>query len=300
MKKIVQGILKRCGVSITRVEKIADNADYYRRFFSKESVDARNFYNICFGGHFGFGGNFHHPLWTNIDVDRVYPAEWPQFDSRKDITFDPFIDREIPLADDSAELFHSRFSFEHIADQHARATLREIHRCLKPGGIFHVVVPNLELDYMAYIRGDPTYFSWVDNFSRPEMMSLMRYRIPMREMSLPQVFLTHFAANASPHHLDGCADPVSDGEFGDIMREFSFEKAMNLCTSRCSLEKQAIYRQNHVNWWSPSKMQSFLLDAGFSRCIPLTAGQSLSPVMRKNPHFDSLWNDVVLVMEAVK
>lgn len=300
MTRLINNALGRIGLGINRIKKLEDDKPLYERYYPRESLDRRAFYNISFGGHFGFGCDFTHPLWTNIDVDRPYPLGWPQFNPSRDIPYDPFHDVSIPLDTGSAELFHSRFSFEHIFDDHARLVLKEIHRCLKPGGIIHLVIPNLEFDYHAYRTGDRAYFNWVDNFSKPEMMELMRYAIPMREMSMHQVFLTHFAANASPHHLDGSGNPIPDDEFAAIMGENPFEKAMDLCTLRCSPEKQRAYRQNHVNWWSPVKMEKFLREAGFKYIIPLSAGQSVSPVLRGNPRFDWLWKDIAFVIEAKK
>jgi len=75
---------------------------------------------------------------------------------------------------------------------------------------------------------------------------------------------------------------------------------MNICTARCSVEKQKLYRYNHINWWTHSKLTEMLREAGFSTTYILAPGQSSTRVMRNKTYFDRHWNDVALFMEAVK
>ncbi len=299
MKQIIQKILGKSGYQLTKTRRLEDDSQLYRLNYPEDSIKRKAFYNISAGGHFGFGGSFFHPLWTNIDVDRKYDLT-PMYNPECDIAYDPFDCKPLPIDDASAELFHSRFAMEHITDTHAEYLLRDIYRCLKKNGVVRFIIPNLELDYIAYKKQDYHYFSWIENFSRPEMMQLMKYRIPLNKASLQQVFLVHFAANASTIHADGIENPIEDTELDNIMRANPFETAMDLCTSRCSLEKQKIYRQNHINWWNYAKLGRFLRQAGFKTVHTLSPGQSLAPVMRNRNYFDWLWNDVALFMEAVK
>lgn len=299
MKKIVNTLIERFGYEIRKNSKNYNDLGLYTQYFSTESIEKRSFYNISAGGHFGFGGNFTHPLWTNIDVD-LGDSIFPMFDPEKDISHDPLNQEDLPLESNSAELFQSRFAIEHINDEAALKLFKEIHRALKPGGVFKVVVPNYRLDFEAYLRNDREYFWWIDMFSTEEMMKIMNFGKPLNKSSLPQVMLAHFAASASEIHLDGSEHRISDEEFDKVMRKNSFEDAMNYCTSKCSIEKQRIYRKNHINWWDHVKVSNFLQNAGFSKVVFLSPGQSVSPVMRRNPFFDRLWPEVALYAEGIK
>ncbi|MDC7223961.1 MAG: methyltransferase domain-containing protein [Spirochaetales bacterium] len=299
MKKMIKKGMNRLGFDVIKTSRAVKDTPLYIEHYGKESVERRAFYNVSAGGHFGFGGDFFHPCWTNIDVD-LGDEIFPRFDGEKDIAHDPLDLGELPLESDSAELFQSRFAIEHISDEAALKLFREVRRVLKKDGVFKVVVPNFRLDYEAYRREDRDYFSWIDLFSQPGMMEIMRFSTPLREASLEQVMLAHFAANASTIHRDGSDNPIGDEEFHRIMHEYPFEKAMDYCTDRCSLEKHRKYRKNHVNWWDSRKVDRFLKEAGFKSVIHLSPGQSVSPVMRKNPLFDRLWSDVALYVEGVK
>ncbi len=69
MKQLVSRILSYAGYEITKSPKKNDT-DLYVELFGEISVKNRRFYNICAGGHWGFGGGFHHPCWTNVDLLR--------------------------------------------------------------------------------------------------------------------------------------------------------------------------------------------------------------------------------------
>jgi SAM-dependent methyltransferase len=132
----------------------------YRRNFSEESIGLRRFYNISAGGHYGFGGNFSHPFWTNVDYDRHWERGARTFDPRIDIAHDLLSLKELPIDSGTAEIVHSRYSIEHLTDEAVAFFFREAMRILKPGGILRLIAPNIELDYRAYKRGDRSFFFW--------------------------------------------------------------------------------------------------------------------------------------------
>jgi hypothetical protein len=126
------------------------------------------------------------------------------------------------------------------------------------------------------------------------------YKIPLNQASLEQIFLVHFASNASTIHADGAEERVEDESVRKVISEMNFEDAMNFFVSKCSIEKQKKYRQNHVNWWSHDKVFRYLRMAGFDTVYTMSPGQSAAPVMRNTSHFDRTWNNVALYIEAVK
>ena len=112
--------------------------------------------------------------------------------------------------------------------------------------------------------------------------------------------MVHFASNVSTIHSDGAPERITDEQLQDLFRTKTFEEALDYCTTKCSLEKQRMYRQNHINWWNQKKFERMLGKAGFRSVYNTAPHQSVSPVMRQKIYFDSLWENVAIYMEAIK
>lgn len=298
IKRWARKLLNQSGFEVRRT-RAKDDRELYVSLFGRESVEKRRFYNLAAGGHLGFGCGFQHPLWTNVDLDRPWPGG-REFDPEKDIAHDFLTLQPLPIESNSAELVHSRFSVEHMHDQAAQLMFDEVQRILKTGGVFRVVSPNVDLDYRAYQRGDLSYFSWRDMFSRKAFYEDLKYSIPLNEATIHQVFLVHFASNVSIIHSDGANRRIDDDELQQIFQTMTFEDALNYCTSLCSIEKQKLYRQNHINWWNQKKYERMLREAGFTNVYSTCPHQSVSPVMRQKIYFDEQWPGVAIYMEAIK
>lgn len=298
MKKMIRKVLNLTGIEIHRKKKNND-IDVYEKIYGSESTKKRRFYNICAGGHYGFGGPFCHPCWTNVDCDR-WVGKSDKYVPGRDIIHDLLSCSPLPIESATAELVYSQFTIEHITDEAAMLYFKEVRRILKEGGVFRVVCPNNVLDYIAYKRQDLSFFSWMKYFSRPDCYKGLMYKMPLNQASLEQIFLAHFASNASTIHSDGAEERIDDECVKKTISEMNFEDAMNFFVSKCSVEKQKKYRQNHVNWWNHDKVFRYLHKAGFETVYTMAPGQSAAPVMRNPNHFDRNWNNVALYIEAVK
>lgn len=299
LKEVSKEILKKGGFEIIKIRKPEDDTPHYLHLYGRDSVENKRFYNISGGGHFGFGGGFWHPCWTNIDY--FFPTGMKPFlDSEYEMAHDLLGLSALPLPSSCAELVQTQYTIEHITNEAAEVLFREVYRILKRGGVFRVVVPNVELDYVAYLHKDRHYFSWIDIFSKPEQYRSLHLNMPLNRVSLEQVFLVHFAANTSLIHEDGAPERISDEEFKEVFSEYNLKDAFNHCMEKCSVEKQKLYRENHVNWWTNTKLREMLENAGFKNIYTLSCNQSSSPVMRNRQYFDKYWNNVALFMEAIK
>lgn len=286
LKYFVKAAITASGYDLT-ISRRKEDVAIYQQQYGHDSVAKKRFYNINGGGHFNFGGGLEHPCWTNIDIQRTTDSKI----SEDDIIHDLLDLSPLPIESNTAELVHSQYTIEHITDDAAGIMFKEVHRILKSKGVFRVVVPNNELDYIAYLNNDRSFFYWENFFN---------YRIPLNKASLEQIFLVHFAANASVIHPDPAPNPITDEEFRHFFLENNFTDAMNMCIARCSVEKQKLYRYNHINWWTHNKLSTMLQEAGFTMSYILAPGQSSTSVMRNRTYFDSHWNDVALFMEAIK
>jgi predicted SAM-dependent methyltransferase len=296
VKQIAQSFVRKFGYEIRR-KKPENDINLYKQLFGKESVAKRKFYNISAGGHLGFGGGFSHPCWTNVDLCH---KNRKNFNEKYDIEHDLLSLESLPIDSCTAELVHSRFSIEHITDQAAEVMFHEIHRILKNNGIFKVTAPNIDLDYRAYLSDDISYFSWIEMFSKTDNYINYGLKGPLRDASIEQVFLIHFASNASTYHKEGPNHRIDDNEFRKVFKELSYNDALDYCTKRCSVEVAKKYRQNHINWWNTKKLERFLKAAGFKCIYTVAPNQSISRVFRNSHNFDNLWNRVAFHMEAIK
>ncbi|MCT4590054.1 MAG: class I SAM-dependent methyltransferase [Carboxylicivirga sp.] len=293
-------IENKTGVKIT-YNSVKNDLDMYLQLYNKESLNNRAFYNICSGGHGGFGGHFYHPMWTNIDVEAPILLDgWKRYNPEKDIWHDLLDQKPLPIESDTAEIIQSQYTIEHIDNVSANYFFKEVYRSLKPGGVFKVVTPNIELDYHAYLNDDKYFYNWVNLHSSPRYHPVYGYKIPLNQASREQVALVHFAANASTIHKGNNPRQIKDEEFKEVMHTMKKEDALDYCTSRCSMEIQRQYRSNHVNWWNHQKLAETLKAAGFKNIKILAPNQSSVPVLRNQKYFDNLYNTVALFMEAEK
>lgn len=298
LTKIASSLLNKLGLEIRK--KPRDNFDVYHELYPQDSIKNRRFYTVSGGGHLGFGTDFEHPYWTNLDLKRTIEKGLRQFNSKMDIPYDLLDQTPLPIETSSAEIILSQYTIEHIPETAATYFFKEAHRALKEGGILKIVTPNTELDVLAYLNKDRSYFHWNEWKSQEGVYQSLGYKSPLTEASLEQVFLSHFAANASEIHAGGNPNPISSETVKTVMATMEMDDALDYFTSKCSPEIQRTFRENHISWWSPTKLVRELKKAGFKRVNILAPCQSNSPVLRNPIHFDRLWNEVATFVEAVK
>jgi predicted SAM-dependent methyltransferase len=291
LKSILTDILIRMGLRINRIN--TNDIAMYIRLYGEESVEKRRFYNISAGAFIDFGCGIHHPCWTNIDVDRPWKDKYNpnciEFDPKTDIAHDLLSLSPIPVESSTAELIHSRFTIASITDEAALYFFKEVFRMLKPGGVFRVNAPNIDLDYRAYRNNDMSFFYWIEIWFGKD-----------HSISIEQAFLQHIASQASTIHSNGIPDRITDEQFKNLLDSMNLDDALDYCTSKCSVEIQKDFRNDHINWWNPEKLERMLRSAGFQTVYISDREQSASPVMRNEAYFDNIDNKFVMYMEAVK
>jgi len=293
VKKGVKTAFTKVGLQITTARSkelinLPEEISLYQRYYPADSIKNRKFFNLGAGG-------FRHPFWTNIDKLNDFYRHMQ--DDETVIDYDFFSMKELPIASESAEVVFSSHAIEHVPDEQVKFLFKEIHRILKPGAGFRVTCPDIDLDYRSYINKDLDFFYF--RFSPWENKN-PTCDSSVREMSMEQTFIWHIAGNASIHHVDGCANRITDEEFREILSNNSKEDALNQIVGRADREIHLKYPCNHINWFNFDKLKSLLSEAGFNTVFREAYGQSQIPVLRNTKLFDNTHPKISLYVEAFK
>jgi predicted SAM-dependent methyltransferase len=291
MRKLIFKTINQLGYTLKKIPDVNDT-DLYEKVYTQEALLQKRFYNIG-------AGNFEHPFWTNVDYDN----EWYK-DNRdktlKGIQYDLFSLEPMPIEDNKAEVVYTSHTVEHITDEHAQYMFNEAYRILKPGGYFRVTTPDIDLAYRAYQDNDPTFFSWIEYYSKPYMIEEMKLSMPLNRASLEQIFLYYFASSISTLHADGAPTRVTDKEIREIFANMPKEDALNHFVAKCPLNVQRKYVGNHINWWNKEKATRMMKAAGFSNVYTSGFGQSASPPLRNMNLFDKTHPELSVFVEGKK
>ncbi len=206
----------------------------------------------------------------------------------------------MPVPDGAAEIVYTSHTLEHVSNEAAQFFCHEAFRILGPQGLIRIVVPDVDLLFRAYRLGDRFFDPMVRMYDTADRARRVCLDRPASELSCQQLFLWRIATSVSIHHTGGSRERMTDPEVDETFRAFPYERALDGITSKCDLDVQRRYPGNHINWWSYSKLASFLPAAGFARIRRCAYGQSVSPLMRNTRLFDNTHPEMSLYVEAVK
>jgi predicted SAM-dependent methyltransferase len=96
--------------------------------------------------HLGCGNKFIDG-WINVDI--ISHPKIFKHDLRK----------PLPFNNDSVDFFFSEHFFEHLEKSEGFLLLKEIYRCLKPGGVSRITVPDLDLLVKSYVENNLKTYS---------------------------------------------------------------------------------------------------------------------------------------------
>ena len=291
VKKLTKNLFLKCGYEISPTQ-IKNDKNLYVKNFSEDSIKNKRFYNIGAGG-------FNHPFWTNIDYENDWYFQHRK-NNRKAIQYDLHSLNPIPIDANSAEIFYTSHTIEHISDEAAQFVFDEVYRILKNGAVFRLTTPNIELVYNAFKKNDLDFFHYMyRNSAIPALLNGVEVIQDKRKASIEQLFLFIFASSLSTLHNFG-NKKFTDKEIRKIFSEKDLKSALNYFTSLCSLEIQGKFVGNHINWWNKEKIFNMLKKAGFTKVFLSGYGQSFSPVLRNTHYFDNTHSEMSIYVEAIK
>lgn len=249
--------------------------EIYRAGYPRESIKGRAFIN--------FGpGKFKHKHWRN--ADRLYEGEtWAEQRGRAyrmsiDIDWNLLGRSPVAVPSESIEACYSSHVVEHAWDDDVMAFFREVHRILKPSGVFRVTCPDAALGVRAMETQDRSFYR--RQGTRPISYKLLEW----------SSLVTH-------KHNDFTVSPA---ESDDYVAQFATPYAALTDASQRSNRKLQERIGAHVNWFTHDKLVTMLLRAGFNQVLPSGYAQSILPILRDVRYFDGTDPHMSCYVDAVK
>lgn len=288
LKKSIKLLLNKFGIDFIRLSNNdQEDLELYRKNYHPESLEKKYFYNVG-------SGNFYHPFWSNLD----YVSDWYKSVQKNVIHIDLMEKKPLPIADNSAEVFYTSHTIEHIKDDAVENLFKEVYRALKPGGFFRVTTgPDADTDYEALMRGDEDWFFWNKWYEKPGTYE-QTYHKPATSVPLEERWLHHVASQLAPNDKSPSSLKINSEKIKEILSKKTKEEALNYFTSLC--EFQSARPGNHISWWNYEKIHSYLKKAGFKNIYKSGYGQSFCPVLRNTRYFDNTHPQISIYVEAVK
>ena len=199
-------------------------------FYSKDKF----YINIGGGLHFKFG-------WRTLDYhSSAYPYNSGMLDYNFNLQLTHRDKNPIPIKSNSTDLIFSSHTMEHITIDAVTECFYEFHRMLKEGGIFRLIVPDVNLALKAYRNKDSNFFK------------LCNYNYTELETGLLEYFSCNpkNSIDVSPKAIKIDMETLQPNEF--LQKYQTTEIAPNHDYSQ------------HVTWLNFERIKKLGIEAGFS------------------------------------
>lgn len=216
------------------------------------------------------GGLTYRRYWRTMD----FPTDHYKFmPGIIDYKFDLTSGKKFPLEDNSVSCFFSSHTLEHIPKKYSQFILDEIFRCLKPGGVVRLTMPDYDLAFDALCNNNIDFFYPYDGDLYKRFL---------------RIISGHYNDRESKEEFDGNFQKMTKEELGDHY------------TDKITLN---IVKENghgwHANWWNFEKTAKMLSKAGFSEIYKSQPQKSISEDMR-GKYFDYTHPKLSLFVDARK
>jgi len=257
--------------------------DFLYSHYSEESLINKAFYNVG-------AGDFSHRYWTNID----YSTEW--YANKQTV---PFIninlmeEPDLPIKSDSAELFYTSHTIEHLTDSAIIKLFKEVYRSLKKDGLFRIVCPDADLLYWTLKLSRIEYWHW-----RRNLYLRKQYINEMDEIEIEDFVVKEIATERCRFLAINKDRTLEPAVIRDAFQDLDKDSFFNFLVSGCSFSVERPYW--HINWWNEEKIRSFLVEAGFNIMIRSGYNQSIASPFHNAKLFDTRCPRISLYIDAIK
>ncbi len=224
--------------------------------------------------------SFYRPGWETVDlVDADYILDF-----RKE---------PLPFGDEMIDAAYSSHVIEHISFDDGLKLFSEVYRCLKPGGVFRISTPDMDLLLSRYLSNDWRFFLQADGDYI--LRRVCKGILPPESLLIHNRLIGWFASYSG--RLDTAGGPIVSPQLvEEKLNKLSKYQFRDWCVSL--LEPGRIYA--HIHLYDYNELYATLRKVGFSQVEKSEYGKSNNPVML-NPSIDSAKHKIYsLYVEAVK
>ena len=278
MKRSIKNSLKRLRLHYVAPEK----TDVLYASFSKEAIVNKKFVNIC-------AGNFNHPYWINLDFET---EQYKSIQKNRFTSVDVQNLETLPFDTDSVELVYCSHAIEHFKEERVQHLLSEIRRVLVSEGIVRIVVPDASYIYrlLRFNRIHELDILFKDKLSR--VSGADPNTIQVQDLFLSQI------ATALTSVLAPTNSGLNSEKFYSLMETKTEDEFLDQITALVDYNYE--HPDYHVSWWSQTKLDCFLKQAGFSATAVVSYNKTLAAPFMSLGHFDKTTPYLSSYVEALK
>jgi SAM-dependent methyltransferase len=269
MRRLLKAVLRKSGIypAYRSTTQALDRAEaVVWRLAVMATYETAPFYLNVGGGYFA------RKNWRVLDV---HSRQYPYLRALLDYELDLLEQRAWPIADASVDLVYCSHCLEHLTDACASLVFSEVFRVLKPGGIFRLTAPDIDLAYRAYAADDHAFFAALRRDERSVEATLLAYFSPYLEAEI---------------------------DTRRVREDFRrLDKLAFLDTYTLEAPRDDHDYSRHLTWFDRDKIRRLAKHAGFEarRVLDSAFRQSICAEMRGD-QFDDNWPPLSLYFDIVK
>jgi predicted SAM-dependent methyltransferase len=227
-------------------------------------------------------GNFYHPLWINMDYQNDFYGD---VQHKNFVPHDLSLESDFPFGNNDIDAFYCSHVIEHLSDAAVNKLLSEVYRCLKPGGCFRLVVPDMGYLYEDFKNGGDV----VKQIS-PWGGSGERHKC----------FIEHFATLLIDDEQLCTSSILTKEAIENSIKSFNAEDFFRFYSDLLPINANKLMPHGHCNWFTFSKLTKMLKVNGFSNPYRSEFGKSSCVAMRSLKLFDNTSPEISLYVEVYK
>lgn len=284
--RALQAFLRKQGID---VNKYPDPyvLDTYHKTYSKKLLATKPFYNVGAGG-------FSHPYWTNID----YVSDWYKGRQVDVLHHDLMSLKPLPIKDNSAKIIYTSHTIEHVSDEAVQSFFNSAYKALESKGVMRVTTgPDAETDFRALMNNDEEWFYWDKMYISKGKYEHI-FRKPATQVPLAERWLHHVACQLAPNDICDYPIKMNEKDILEAIEKYGFPEVLDFICSKVEFDPSR--PGNHISWWTHEKVMQYLQNAGFKTVYRSGYQQSVSPLLRRTPLFDSTHPQMSIYVEAIK
>lgn len=230
----------------------------------------------------GAGPSWRHNNILSLDFDS------PSFPGKSEISHNLNDKKPLPFTDKRFKGIYTSHNLEHLQESQVLFILKELHRCLKTGGILRITVPDIMAHFDAYERRDIRWFDWIRNKGFYKFDSWLR------------LLVRSFAGSI--------VDNFSNEELHELYKKLPRKDFLNFFTKKVDLinNEELLSPDIHKSWWSNEKMIESLLQTGFSSAKKVSQFESHESIFidktyrSDNKYFNMTRPEKSIFIEGIK